>query len=215
MIMRLPVFACVTASVIFMAQVMAGSVTEKAASYDIEDFGTHGHLFDIKEVSLLAEIMGKLKEAEKNGKLKELNEQFIAKVREKVLRPVAVAGIKNADKRRSWTYDPTYVQLEDIRDDKRRVLIAAGTTINPLDKLKWGKKVILIDGDSSRQVSWAKSQDGIITLVRGAPHIVAKELNRRVYFDQGGYLCKKFRIQAVPAIIEQDGHLLRITEEAI
>ena len=50
MIMRLPVFACVTASVIFMAQVMAGSVTEKAASYDIEDFGTHGHLFDIKEV---------------------------------------------------------------------------------------------------------------------------------------------------------------------
>lgn len=215
MIMRLPVFACVTASVIFMAQVMAGSVTEKAASYDIEDFGTHGHLFDIKEVSLLAEIMGKLKEAQDNGKLQELNEQFIARVKEKVLRPVAVAGIKNADKSRSWTYDPTYVQLEDIRDNKGRVLIAAGTTINPLDKLQWGKKVILIDGDSSRQVSWAKPQDGIITLVRGAPHIAAKELNRRVYFDQGGYLCKRFRIEAVPAIIEQDGRLLRITEEAI
>lgn len=215
MIMRLPVFAFVSATVIFMTQVIAGSVTEKAASYDIEDFGTHGHLFDIKEVSLLAEIMGKLKEAQDNGKLKELNEQFIARVKEKVLRPVVVAGIKNADKSRSWTYDPTYVQLEDIRDNKGRVLIAAGTTINPLDKLQWGKKVILIDGDNSGQVSWAKSQDGIITLVRGAPLIAAKELNRRVYFDQGGYLCKRFRIEAVPAIIEQDGRLLRITEEAI
>lgn len=215
MTMRFSVFASVTATIIFMTQVIAGSVTDRVTSYDIEDFGTHGHLFDIKEVSLLAEIMGKLKEAQDNGKLKELNDRFIAKVREKVLRPIAVAGIKNADKRRSRTYDPTYVQLEDIKDNKGRVLIAAGTTINPLDKLEWGKKVILIDGDSSGQVSWAKSQDGIITLVRGAPHIVAKELNRRVYFDQGGYLCKKFRIEAVPAIIEQDGRLLRITEEAI
>jgi hypothetical protein len=45
MIMRLPGFAFVSVTVIFMTQVIASSVTEKAASYDIEDFGTHMDTF--------------------------------------------------------------------------------------------------------------------------------------------------------------------------
>ena len=70
----------------------------------------------------------------------------------------------------------------------------------------------VLDGEDKEQVQWAKTQLGKITLTNGAPLELGKELNRPVYFDQAGILCNRFNIEAVPAIIEQDGLLLKISE---
>lgn len=181
----------------------------------VKDYGTHGQLFNIKEVSLLEEIAQKLAEAKASGKLDGLQEEFKRKVKEKVLRPVAVAHIKKARKNRSWTYSPIYRQETDIKNAKGRVIVPAGTVVNGLDKLSWGEPLIFIDGDDKEQVNWAKARKGKIVLTNGAPLDLQKTLNRRVYFDQGGIYCHRFKIEAVPAIVEQDGTLLKISEVAL
>lgn len=179
---------------------------------DIKDYGVHGHLFPVKEESLLVEIMHKLQKAKADGKLDQLQQEFKRKVTEKVLRPVAVAHIKKARKNRSWTYSPIYRQETDIKNAKGRVIVPAGTVVNGLDKLSWGEPLIFIDGDDKEQVNWAKARRGKIVLTNGAPLDLQKTLNRRVYFDQGGIYCHRFKIEAVPAIVEQDGRLLKISE---
>ena len=178
----------------------------------IEDYGVRGHLFNIAEDSILEEIMAKLGLAEKDGTLEMLQTEFVSRVKEKVLRPNPVTNITKAGKERSWTYDPTYTQDTTIVDDKGRVIIAAGTTVNALDKLKWGEPLILIDGEDDEQIKWARKQVGKIVLTNGAPLELAELLKRPVYFDQGGILCHRFKIESVPAIIEQEDKLLRIRE---
>jgi conjugal transfer pilus assembly protein TraW len=42
-----------------------------------------------------------------------------------------------------------------------------------------------------------------------------KARQRRFYFDQGGTLVTHFGIRAVPAVVEQQGRLLRITETPV
>tara|TARA_B110000211_G_scaffold228203_1_gene284044 strand:+ start:164 stop:826 length:663 start_codon:yes stop_codon:yes gene_type:complete len=181
----------------------------------IKDYGIHGHLFDIAEESLLEEIMAKLENAKENGTLEKLQEEFAKKVKAKVLRPTPVANIKKAITNRSWTYNPTYTQETDIIDDKGVVIIAAGTSVNALEKLKWGEPLIFIDGEDKEQIQWAKGKHGKVVLTNGAPLDLGKELNRPVYFDQAGILCNRFKIEAVPAIIEQEDMLLRVSEVRI
>ncbi len=178
----------------------------------IQDFGVRGNVFDIKEVSILEEIMQKLEMAKKDGTLEQLQTAFNEKVKARVLRPLPVKNIKKAIVDRSWTYNPSYTQETDIFDDQGRVIIAAGTTVNALETLKWGEPLVFIDGEDQDQIKWASIRSGRIVLTNGAPLSVADQLKRPVYFDQGGIFCKKFKIEAVPAIIEQDHKLLKISE---
>jgi conjugal transfer pilus assembly protein TraW len=82
------------------------------------------------------------------------------------------------------------------------------------------KKLIFIDGGDIEQVNWFKQQRRIeqikeedkLILVTGCPFDLAEELDREVYFDQQGSLTKKFKIEQVPAIVEQEEKVLRIRE---
>lgn len=180
-----------------------------------KDYGVHGHLFSIEEQSVLEEIMEKLESAEKSGKLKEMQAGFVEKVKQRMLRPMRVENISRAKRDRSWTYDPSYTQEQAITDGKGKVIVAAGTTVNALDKLKWGEDLIFIDGDDKEQIEFARRRKGKIVLIGGMPIKLSEELGRRVYFDQGGIYCGKFKIESVPAIVEQDGKRLKISEVSL
>jgi len=182
------------------------------SNLSVQDYGTRGQTFAIDELSLLEEIMEKLDLAKENGTLEQMQTEFSKKVKAKVLRPLPVANITKASINSSWTYNPTFTQETDIIDGEGRVIIAAGTSINALEKLKWGEPLIFIDGEDKEQIDWATSKQGKIVLTNGAPLELANKLKRLVYFDQGGIFCNRFKIEAVPALIEQDGLLLKITE---
>lgn len=179
---------------------------------EIKDYGVHGHLFDIEEISIVKEIMEKLQLASKEGKLKELENAFKEKVKKKILRPNAVAGITKAKQNRSWTYSTVYTQKSDITDGNGGLIVKAGTTVNALDKASWGESLIFIDSADIEQINWVKNIPGKIVLTNGSPLEITKQLNRQVYFDQGGILCHKFKIEAVPALVQQDGKSLRVSE---
>ena len=181
----------------------------------IKDYGTYGQVFNIAEECLLKEIMERLELAKENGTLEQLQSKFTEKVKSRVLRPLPVPNLRKSIANRSWTYNPTFTQETDIIDHEGRVIIAAGTNINALEKLKWVEPLILIDGEDKDQVKWASGKTGKIVLTNGAPLALGEQLKRPVFFDQGGIFCHRFKIEATPAVIEQDGLLLKVSEVKI
>ena len=107
------------------------------------------------------------------------------------------------------------MQKTDIKDQAGNIVITAGTSVNPLEKISWGEELIFIDGDDQQQINWAKSKIGKLVLIKGSPVELTQKLNKPVFFDQGGVLTTRFKIKAVPATIEQDGKLLKISEVKI
>ena len=57
-----------------------------------------------------------------------------------------------------------------------------------------------------------EQDDDKIILVGGKPLQLAKEIKHQVYFDQFGELSNRFSIAHVPAIVEQEGKQLKITQ---
>ena len=137
----------------------------------------------------------------------------------RVNRPEPVGGITLASALRSWRFDPTITAPRDIADDKGRVIISAGTRVNPLDTVPLRAPLVFLDGDDPAQLAWATrryaSTKAKLILVRGAPLELMKARQRRFYFDQGGTLVKHFGIRAVPATVEQQGRALIITEQPV
>jgi conjugal transfer pilus assembly protein TraW len=61
--------------------------------------------------------------------------------------------------------------------------------------------------------SSSSEEDGNkIVLIAGRPLDLEKEIGNRIYFDQSGVLTSKFNIRNVPAIVEQNGKYLKVTE---
>lgn len=187
------------------------SVAEENIKH-IKDYGVKGHVFEIKEESMLDMIKDRLLQAESSGVLKKMQKQFQEKVKARLLKPKAVSGISRTIEPRIFYFDPTYTQSKDIKDSEGNILVPAGTTVNPLEELKWGEPLIFIDGEDQEQVEWAKGKQGKIVLVNGSVLEISDQVSRAVYFDQGGSLTDKFGITQTPATVTQDGNRLKIEE---
>ena len=183
------------------------------------DYGQQGNVWPIVEPDLLAQIHAKLTQLERSGETARLNEELKRRTIARVNRPTPVAGVINASEVRSWQFDPTITVERAIADNKGRVIIAAGTKVNPLDTVPLRAPLVFLDGDEPAQLAWALGRYGAskakLILVKGAPLELMKARQRRFYFDQGGTLVKRFGIRAVPATVEQQGRALLITEQPI
>jgi conjugal transfer pilus assembly protein TraW len=183
------------------------------------DYGQQGAVWPVVEPDLLAQIHARLAHLEKTGETARLNEELKRRTIARVNRPEPVAGVGSAAATRSWRFDPTITVDRDIADEKGRVIIAAGTRVNPLDTVPLRAPLVFLDGDDPAQLAWAARRFGAtrakLILVRGAPLELMKARQRRFYFDQGGSLVKHFGIRAVPATVEQQGRVLLVTEQAI
>ncbi|MFN3946079.1 MAG: type-F conjugative transfer system protein TraW [Allosphingosinicella sp.] len=183
------------------------------------DYGQQGTVWPIVEPDLLAQIHARLTRLEKTGETARLNQELKRRTIARVNRPEPVAGVDPASATRSWRFDPTITVERNIADDKGRVIIAAGTRVNPLDTVPLRAPLVFLDGDDPAQLAWATRRFAAtrakLILVRGAPLELMKARQRRFYFDQGGSLVKHFGIRAVPATVEQEGRILLVTEEAI
>lgn len=190
-----------------------------AAPAAARDYGQQGTVWPVIEPDLLQQIHARLQHLEATGETARLNEELKRQTIVRVNRPEPVAGITSASETRSWRFDPTITVERDLADDKGRIIIAAGTRVNPLDTVPLRSPLIFLDGDDPAQLAWAAQHFGPtrakLILVRGAPLELMKARQRRFYFDQGGTLVKHFGIRAVPATVEQQGRVLVITEAPI
>lgn len=181
------------------------------------DYGQQGTVWPVIEPDLLEQIRARLQGLEASGAIRHLNEDLKRRTIAKVNRPEPVPGIGPATTVRRWTFDPTITLDADIRDDKGQLIMARGTRVNPLDTVALRARLVFIDGDDPRQVDWAfthYARSGAkFVLVAGAPLELMKARQHRFYFDQGGKLVRHFGIGRVPAVVEQQGRLLRVTEQ--
>ena len=186
---------------------------------EARDYGQTGQAFPVIEPDLLSTIEARLKRAEATGELARTNEMFAKRVEAKVRRPTPVAGISPATETRDWTYDPT-VQLEhDIRDQKGNLIGRAGQRINPLDFVAIKQALVFVDGEDADQIAWATSRysdlNAKIIFVSGSPIEEMTNRKRRFYFDQEGKLTSRFGIEHTPAVVQQNGRVMRVSEQVL
>lgn len=187
-----------------------------AAPASARDYGQQGAVFPIVETDLLAVIRDKLMNMQSSGAIERANKALAARTAARVKRPAPVKGIATATSPRRWTFDPTIVVEQDLKDAKGRVIVARGTRVNPLDTVPLRQRLVFLDGDDPEQVAWAITSttalNAKLILVKGAPLALMKAQQRRFYFDQAGTLTTRLGIRAVPAIVDQKGRSLSISE---
>lgn len=183
------------------------------------DYGQQGTVWPVVEPDLLAQIAGRLAFLDRTGAIARLNEDLKRRTIAKINRPTPVEGLGLASSTRSWTFDPAIAVNTDLKDDKGRLIVAAGTRVNPLDTVSLRAPLVFIDGDDGTQVDWALARFGgpaaKLILTSGAPLELMKARQHRFWFDQGGTLIRHFAIRALPATVEQKGRVLVVTEQAL
>lgn len=178
-----------------------------------KDFGVHGTTYPVSEESLLEHLQHQLSALPPETlQLKQLEVQ--ERVKQSVLSPTPVSGVHKATTYRRTTVDPSITLDKDILDHHGTLIAAKGSRYNPLTTMQLKDSLLIFDGADSEQVKWAEGQGDYTKwiLIKGRPFDVMKQHDRDVYFDQGGAICRHFKIAAVPAIVRQNGQLLEIEE---
>ncbi|NJM50227.1 MAG: type-F conjugative transfer system protein TraW [Sphingomonadales bacterium] len=195
----------------FMFFVLYPSIAEA------KDYGTRGKTFVVTEVDLLKAIASRLRGMNQSGEIARLNEQFKQRAIAKINRPVPVAGLSPAVEPRSYFYDPTMVFGGDVKDDKGKLIVRKGQSVNPLDLLSFNQTYVFFDADRPEEISYVTSKFANevnikLIMVRGAPIEAMRKYKRRFYFDQTGYLTGKLGVKHTPAVMRRDGNRLKIEE---
>jgi len=186
-----------------------------------KDLGVYGQTYPIIEQDFLEFLKTRLVEMQQNGEWQKIQDDFKNNVSKHAERPTPLTQITKATKTRSWLYDPSLTVPYDLRDHNGSVFVKAGTVVNPLQFMSLHKAFIFIDGDDKKQIEWVRKIDSSllgkikIILVSGSILLTEKLLSKTIYFDQQGRLVQRFSIEHVPAMIQQDGLKLKITEYAL
>lgn len=178
-----------------------------------KDLGVRGTTYPVIEESLLTHITAQLS-ALPEERLHHQQLEIQARIKERAEAPRPVPGIQTATIPRTFTVDPSITLTQDIVDAQGRVIAAKGRRYNPLAHVTLKEQLLVLDGTDLDQVAWARRQGEATkwVLVKGRPFDLQQAEGRRVYFDQGGAMCRQFQIQYVPARIRQDGQVLRVDE---
>ena len=198
-----------------MVSLLVSSSAAQAA-----DLGIIGHTYEIEETDMLDSIGNKLSNLEKSGKLNDLNKQMQEKAKAYVMRPPAIK-LNKATKERIFYYEPVYVLKEDLVGADDIVFYPKDTRINSLDLIGLSYVLLIIDGDDPAQLKWAINKTSKqlmpckIILINGHIGELTKKYQVQFYFDQEGLITSKLGIKHVPAIVTQEGKVLRIAEELV
>jgi len=183
-----------------------------------QDLGVIGPVYPIAEPSLLEVIMAKLRQAESTGVLGQLQRDAQARMRRGIEQPEAITTVSKTTKPRTHYYDPSMVVPYAITDAEGRIIVAPGTTVNPLDTVSLSKHLLFFDARDAEQVKRAKAlleqhRGKVKLILTGGSYLdLMKRWKMPVFFDQQGLITTKLRIQHVPALVYQEGRRLRIDE---
>ena len=198
------------ALVLLLAALLAGMTSAASA----KDLGVRGATWPVTEPDLLEEIEARLAGMQRSGELARLEDEARSRARRTLEEPDPVPGIAPARDHRSRLFDPSIAVARDIRTPDGVLIAAAGTRVNPLERLPMTRDLIFVDGRRAAEIAWALAHDrpAKIVLLAGRPLDLMRRHRRPFFFDAGGRLAERFAIVATPTLIAQDGQALRITE---
>jgi type-F conjugative transfer system pilin assembly protein TrbC len=127
--------------------------------------------------------------------------------------------LPDAQQPRSFLVDATVQFPDDVTDPKTGTLyIKAGSTLNPLDKVKLPYTLIFFNGNSQEQVQWVQHyllahEDRPLKLLvtEGDIGPLGRLLHRPVYWANQ-LMYERFGLVAVPSLVTQEGNRFRVQE---
>lgn len=185
-----------------------------------EDLGVVGKTYEIAETDLIEHIQGELKAMEIDGRLTEQRRLMRERAEANVKRPPGRL-LPRASESRVFHIDPSVTTNYDVVDHLGNVIYAAGTTVNPLEYTSLTTPIVFFDGDDIKQTAWVRdflgaAPDRYVPLMTNGPVIeLMQAWDIRLYFDQHGRYVEQLGITALPAIVRQEGFLLRVDEIAL
>ncbi len=200
------------------ALVLATAATLLALPAAAKDLGVRGATWPVAEPDLLLEIEARLVELQRSGELARLEDEARTRARRRLEEPEPVTGIAPAREQRRRPFDPSIAVAQDIRTPDGSLIAAAGTRVNPLERLALTRDLIFVDGRREAEIAWALARErnggrpAKIVLLAGRPLDLMRRHRRPFFFDTGGRLAARFGIAATPTLVEQDGVRLRLTE---
>ena len=180
-----------------------------------------GPTYEIVEPDMLDEILAKLQKKQDSGEALRLQQEAAKRAKARLLNPKPVDGITKATRNNVFYYDPTVVANQDIVGPDGRILVPRGTRANPLDQQDFGDPMLFFDARDPKQVKNAlnlieRYKGAVMPVLTGGSFIeLMRRWKRRVYYDQTGFITKKLGIRHVPALVTQEGNLLRVEEFAL
>lgn len=200
-----------------LRRIACWAVLTVCCSAHAESLGQVGRSWPVAERDMAESLIARLRDKESSGELARLHEGMRERAKATVRAPRSL-GLPRVVTIRSFLVDPSVTVPYDLSDAVGRVFQKAGTKVNPLDHMTLTKRVVFVDAADAMQLDWLRKQSAVpgamkLVLTGGLPEIVSKQLRRPAWFDQDGSLVKTFGIQAVPAVVSQEGRLLRVMEE--
>ena len=198
-------------AVLLFAVALPGAVSAK-------DLGVRGATWPVAEPDLLAQIEARLVAMERSGELARLEDEARANARRKLEEPDPAPGIAPAREERSRLFDPAITVARDIRTPDGALIAAAGTRVNPLERMTLARDLLFVNGRREAEIAWALTREEEsgspvkIVLLAGRPLELMRRHRRPFFFDQGGRLAARFGLRFTPSLVEQEGAQLRITE---
>ena len=185
-----------------------------AAPAGAKDLGVRGATWPVAEPDLLEEIEARLLEMQRSGALARFGEEARERARRGLEEPGPVPGIAPATEERSRLADPAITVARDIRTADGTLIAAAGTKVNPLERVALSRDLLFVDGRRAAEVAWALAhgRPAKIVLLAGRPLDLTRRHGRPFFFDQGGRLTARFGLRFTPSLVERAGTQLRITE---
>ena len=202
------------AALLFVAGLAALPAAGVPSAASAKDLGVRGATWTIAEPDLLEEIETRLLEMQRSGELARFEAEARERARRTLEEPPPVPGVATAREHRSRLFDPAIVVARDIRTPDGVLIAAAGTWVNPLERVGLTRDLLFVDGRREAEVAWALAHDRLakIVLLGGRPLDLMRKHRRPFYFDTGGTLAARFGIAATPSVVAQEGARLRITE---
>ena len=196
------------------ALLLAAILSAISVAVSAKDLGVRGATWAVAEPDLLEQIETRLLEMQRSGELARLETQARERARLKLEEPDPVPGIAPAAEERSRLFDPTITVARDIRTSDGTLIAAAGTRVNPLERIVLARDLLFVDGRRDAEIAWALAHErpSKIVLLAGRPLDLMRRHRRPFFFDMDGRLAAGFGLSLTPALIEQAGTRLRITE---
>jgi conjugal transfer pilus assembly protein TraW len=173
------------------------------------DLGVVGKVYPIRERDALAEIEDRARKVDW--------QKTFSSIKPRKYRPKEAVSLPAANKGRTYLVDMTYTLEMDIPDDKGNILYPKGYSFNPLDYVRFGKTLVVINGDDRRQIEWfrespyAERYDVMLLITDGVVFGLGEKLKRSVYYADAR-IVERFNIQAVPSIVKQKGRMMEVEE---
>lgn len=192
-----------------------------ASAVNAASIGKLGPTYPIQEPDMLQWIEARVRAKVESGEALRYQQERAEAAKHKLLNPKKLTQVSKALTNSTFYFDPSIEVQENVFDDKGRLLVLAGTVINPLDRVALTRPLIFFDATDPVQTEFARKflarrhWAGKAILVGGSYVDLMKAWQTPVYFDQQGALIRQLNIKQVPAIVQQEGRRLRIDEIAL